>query len=599
MLARPIHRRLRGNKQTLAGVALGTVAIVASTLAAPTTAQSAPDPACPPAYPIADLARDQLVHGLTVSAGTTPDPFTGKVLGVLNDGIAPGLDMILVRLTSPEIRRVGGIWAGMSGSPVYADDGSLIGAVSYGLAFGPSRVAGVTPAADMQALLDNAPSSATAQAALRKAEGADHVALPDRTADRIVDMGAATTAEADAGLDRLPIPFGISGMGSAKRMRQAADALDLDGVRLYRTGAVSADAPATQIVAGGNLGATVSYGDLTAGGVGTATAVCGDEVIAWGHPLFWSGPTTLNMHGADAIYIQEDPTLFPFKVANLTGPVGTITDDRLAGLRGVIGDPPESAEITSHVESTEGRSRDGTTHVSLQDAVPEIGVFALLANLDVVYDGIRGGSSRLRMTVEGERANGDLFEFSVVDRYASESDITFETIFDSWERLYRVAQNQFEDVTITDVSFRALLDQDYREYQISKLRLRKGGNWVTLEKRQRLSVNPGQLLRLRAVLSRVGETGRDRTVGLAVQVPRRTVGARGALEVRGGADVRSSLRAGSFPELLAKIQGAPRNDEVLDYLSLRKDGRGIRSVGSTAFGDVVGGSFGVRLRVVR
>lgn len=598
MLARPIHRRVHGNRQTLAGVALGTAAIVASTLAAPTTAQSVPDPACPPAYPIAELVRDQPVHGLTVSQGTTPDPFTGTVLGVLDDGIAPGLDMILVELTSPEIDRVGGIWAGMSGSPVYADDGSLIGAVSYGLALGPSPVAGVTPAADMQALLDNAPSSVTAQAALRKAEGAERVAIPDRSADRIVDSGAATTDEATGGMDRLPVPFGISGMGSAKRMRQAADGLDLDGVRLYRTGAVAADAPPTEIVAGGNLGASVSYGDLTAGGVGTATAVCGDEVIGWGHPMFWSGPTTLNMHGADAIYVQEDPTLYPFKVANLTGPVGTITDDRLAAIRGLVGAPPEAAEITSHVESTEGRSRNGTTHVSLPDAVPSIGVFALLANLDVVYDGLGEGSSRLRMTVEGERANGDLFEFSVVDRHASRYDITFESIFDSWDQLDAVAQNRFEKVTITDVSFRALLDREYREFQITKLRLKKGDRWVTLEKRQRLSVHPGQLLRLRAVLSQFRDPG-SRTVDLAVRVPRRTVGARGALQVIGGDDVYSSLRAGSFPALLGKIENAPRNDELLANLSLSEDRRRFRSATTRWVGDVVGGSFGVRVRVVR
>src|SRR4051794_16272220 len=110
----------------------------------PAPAQSAVSVECPEVYPVGSLHRDQAVTGLTVSHGTKPDGFTGKVIGVLNDGIMPGLDMIMVRLTSPEIDRVG-IWAGMSGSPVYANDGRLIGAVSYGLALGSSPVAGVTP----------------------------------------------------------------------------------------------------------------------------------------------------------------------------------------------------------------------------------------------------------------------------------------------------------------------------------------------------------------------------------------------------------------------------------------------------------------------
>ena len=61
--------------------------------------------------------------------------------------------MVMMRLSSPEIDRVGGIWQGMSGSPVYAEDGRLIGAVAYGMSWGPSPVAGVTPFADMDTYL--------------------------------------------------------------------------------------------------------------------------------------------------------------------------------------------------------------------------------------------------------------------------------------------------------------------------------------------------------------------------------------------------------------------------------------------------------------
>ena len=59
--------------------------------------------------------------------------------------------MVMMQLTSPEIDSIGGIWEGMSGSPVYAADGSLIGAVAYTLSFGPTPIAGITPWEDMQA----------------------------------------------------------------------------------------------------------------------------------------------------------------------------------------------------------------------------------------------------------------------------------------------------------------------------------------------------------------------------------------------------------------------------------------------------------------
>src|SRR5262245_58408175 len=152
-----MKRNLRGSLLALSGLAisaatLGLAAVSGGTAnAAPSTVAGGD---CTPAYPVAQLAPGLAVTGKTVSQGVTPDDFSGEVLGVLQGGIAPGIDMIMVRLTSPEIDRVGGIWAGMSGSPVYADidDGDpatndlhLIGAVAYGLSAGPSPVAGVTP----------------------------------------------------------------------------------------------------------------------------------------------------------------------------------------------------------------------------------------------------------------------------------------------------------------------------------------------------------------------------------------------------------------------------------------------------------------------
>src|SRR5512144_311220 len=126
-------------RRAFAAAATAAVALsVAGMGAAP--AQSAPDASCPDAFPVSQDVRGLAVHGLTVTEGTKPEQFDGQVLGVLEDGIAPALPMIMVKVTSPNVADIG-IWQGMSGSPVYAPDGRLIGAVSYGLSFGPSEVA--------------------------------------------------------------------------------------------------------------------------------------------------------------------------------------------------------------------------------------------------------------------------------------------------------------------------------------------------------------------------------------------------------------------------------------------------------------------------
>ena len=83
-----------------------------------------PGPSCPTPVAASTLPDSAPVHGLTVTKGTTPAPFTGTFEGVLQDGIAPGVDLILADLHSATIDKVG-IWAGMSGSPVYDTHGAL------------------------------------------------------------------------------------------------------------------------------------------------------------------------------------------------------------------------------------------------------------------------------------------------------------------------------------------------------------------------------------------------------------------------------------------------------------------------------------------
>ena len=134
--------------------------------------------------------------------------------------------------------------------------------------------------------------------------------------------GASTEEEAEEGLSRLLLPLGISGMSTSKRLRQAKKAFDLSGVRVYRSGSVTTDGEPIPVMAGGNLAASISYGDVSATGVGTATAVCGNEVLAFGHPMAYTGPSQMSMHGADAVHVQEDPVGPGFKVANAGAPIG-------------------------------------------------------------------------------------------------------------------------------------------------------------------------------------------------------------------------------------------------------------------------------------
>ena len=84
-----VRRGRRAGRGRLVAGLLATSAMAVSGLAATGGPAQSADPAgdCTAAYPLANVAADQTVHGLTVEKGVSPDPFTGKVLGVLDNGL--------------------------------------------------------------------------------------------------------------------------------------------------------------------------------------------------------------------------------------------------------------------------------------------------------------------------------------------------------------------------------------------------------------------------------------------------------------------------------------------------------------------------------
>ena len=78
-----VHVKVRGRSRIVATLAasLGLVAAAGAVTTGPAVSVP-PTGDCPTAFPAADLVRDQPVEGLTVTQGTTPTEFSGKVIGL-------------------------------------------------------------------------------------------------------------------------------------------------------------------------------------------------------------------------------------------------------------------------------------------------------------------------------------------------------------------------------------------------------------------------------------------------------------------------------------------------------------------------------------
>jgi hypothetical protein len=128
----------------------------------------------------------------------------------------------------------------------------------------------------------------------------------------------------------------------------------------------SAEEPASPLRAGSAVSVALATGDITLAGTGTVSRVDGDRVIAFGHPMMSLGDIELPMCSAEIVTIIPS-ALESIKIAN-TGPViGTITQDRLSAVSGLIGRRPALIDVDVSVASSRGAARTLHFQVARQD----------------------------------------------------------------------------------------------------------------------------------------------------------------------------------------------------------------------------------------
>lgn len=568
----PVGRRNRRVAATAAGAL--AVALVATV----PPAHSAVGQPCPAPYPAGSVSPGQPVTGLTVTQGTEPEEFTGEVVGRLEDGLVPGIDLVVVRLSSPEIERAG-IWAGMSGSPVYAEDGRLIGAVAYGFAGGASPIAGVTPAAEMLDLLDGATGTPAP---------APRVALPRSLRTRVVEAGDASRAQAKSGLAPLRVPVALSGVSAARGLGRLERRLDADRHRLVPMGAAGSARAGdpVEVTPGGNLAASLSYGDVTVAGLGTATAVCAGEVVGFGHPMDATGKARLAMHGAEAVFVQEDPTWGSYKLGNLGAPAGTINQDRLVGIAGPLGARPRTRPIRTNV-TYDGRSRTGRTHVVAGDWFSDVAFYHLLGNVDR-FIGLGGGSGEVTWRLTGKLEDGREFRVRRHDAAVSRGDVSWRLALDMARPMGRL-QWWFDDVALTGMRADLDVSREVVRTRIRGVDTRRNGRWAAVRKGGALHVRAGRDLRLRVALKTPGSP--VRRVVLRVPVRDEATGARGVLRVAGGGArfLDKTRGADTAEQLIHGLRRTPSADEVVALLDLPRTAGGNARVERDARAVVSGG----------
>ena len=260
---------------------------------------------------------------------------------VVDDFLAP-MPVIMVESSDPVLIQLGGIAQGMSGSPVFTEQGTM-GAIAYG--FGsqdsPPYYFFATPTEWVIGSRGTVPAAKSAAT---------------------WEGGRVTPLET---------PLLVTGLDSRQRggsfpLGEAVSA----GLTQERQESFEAGRP---------LAVGLLLGEITAASIGTISYVDGDRIYGFGHPFTGLGPVGFPI--IEAKVLGEISSVFiPFKFATLNPTVrGTITEDRLPAIRGALGDGPELVPVRSRYTFPSGGE------LELTHRMPTLGIGSFNAVNFVTY----------------------------------------------------------------------------------------------------------------------------------------------------------------------------------------------------------------------
>lgn len=429
--------------------------------------------------PLSEVKVGMIGEARSVVSGFEIEPFKVEIMGV-EKGALPGGAMILARMEGKYLENHG-IVAGMSGSPVYIN-GKIIGAVAYGWTFAYRPYAGITPIEDMLTVwnkIDEFKPGPKAKGKLAGYRGTPSGASAAMGWDWQADweayqqrngLGAAapepvsfrpTSPELVKAFGTEPIemvpltaPIFVSG-ASSRTMTQLQNFFGSRGLSLFPAGASGGsnedpEKPSPDIEAGSAIGVPIMTGDMTVSSIGTVTYRQGDKLIAFGHPMFFEGPSNAPMAKARIFGTMQSYNR-SFKLGESREIVGMIRQDRQFGIGGVFGDAPERVDVKVRVHG-DGVSHPREYKFSIWESPDFLPQLAGIAAIQESFSGsaAQGGELTLECSYDIGLADGRHIKKRLTEssQFASTVPFSLSLIRD----LFMLLNNPYEQVDLESVT---------------------------------------------------------------------------------------------------------------------------------------------------
>ncbi|HTD48361.1 MAG TPA: hypothetical protein VK881_13930 [bacterium] len=454
--------------------------------------------AAPQVIPVAQIVPGMTGIGKTVFLGTTVSEFRVTTLGVLPDA-GPAGALVLFRASGPAIEAAGGLAAGMSGSPIYFGD-RLAGAFSYSFPFADPMIGLFTPIEDMLKGI-----SGQARREGPRVVSVAPFLLGGRTIRRVVLGGSP---DARIGLDdatavAVPAftPLFVAGLGpaAAEAMGETFRPMGL----IPMVGAAMADLPDTiPLEPGSAIGVALAQGDVAAYAIGTLSYRDGDRVLGFGHPFIGLGHSGFVLTNATIFQVVRSQQ-HNMKVGAAGSPVGTISQDRPAGVGGVVGvlPPMFGVRVVVHDDDAGAIRQFRFQVVASKDLAPVLAAVGARGVVERALNRSGEGTAEVRMTLHGRMLPREVERTNI---FYSGSDIAAQALSEVPEALDLLFENDFADVAPTGIEIDVRITKTRETATITEAEMPEG------------PAAPGETLRARVTVRPFREAPVSRDIELVV-----------------------------------------------------------------------------------
>ncbi len=316
----------------------------------------------------------------TVFSGTEPQDFAVEILGVLPGYPGPRQSLIIARLSGANVEKTG-VFAGMSGSPVYID-GKLVGAIAFSFPFSKEPIAGITPIKQMIDIFEKVSASESAARVPSEPRSFTYAELASSDWKLRLPRQSVTStsliAPVSAGSPLVPLmgqqitpiatPVVFGGI-NPESLAMFSPELIANGL-LPVSGAgggagITPLAKATEktLIPGTSISVQLVRGDYSIAASGTVTFRDGDRIYAFGHPFLSLGAADMPMSETSVVTVIPNVNN-SFKLSVPQAMMGSISQDRSVGVFGQLGQAPKMIPVKINLRTSRDRSETFTYEIA-------------------------------------------------------------------------------------------------------------------------------------------------------------------------------------------------------------------------------------------